>query len=154
MPPSGSMRTQIGTLVLATSVIQLANGFFGTFISIRVTMENFDALMTGVVLSSYFGGFTLGAMCCSRIIERIRHTGKSVTTPRLAAWSPLRRLRCRSWWDRCPGLSCERSLGSAVPGSSLRTESWLNAKAPPSERGRVFQSTWSAHSSLSRSVCF
>src|SRR5262245_7988319 len=39
MPTSGSMRTQIGTLVLATSFIQLANGFFGTFISMRVAIE-------------------------------------------------------------------------------------------------------------------
>ena len=33
---TGSMRAQIGTLVIATSAIQLANGFFGTFISLRV----------------------------------------------------------------------------------------------------------------------
>ena len=33
MRPSGTMRAQIGTLILATSGIQLANGFFNTFIS-------------------------------------------------------------------------------------------------------------------------
>ena len=38
MRPSGSMRAQIGTLILATSGIQLANGFFNTLISLRVAI--------------------------------------------------------------------------------------------------------------------
>jgi MFS family permease len=67
------MRAQIGTLVIATSAVQLANGFFGTFISLRVAIEDFGATMAGLVLSSYFAGFTLGALLCGRIIERIGH---------------------------------------------------------------------------------
>ena len=47
-----SKRTQIGTLIVATSGIQLANAFFGTFISLRVALENFDTILTGFVLSS------------------------------------------------------------------------------------------------------
>jgi len=68
-----SKRTQIGTLIVATSGIQLANAFFGTFISLRVALENFDTILTGFVLSSYFAGFTVGAMRCNRIIERGGH---------------------------------------------------------------------------------
>jgi len=44
------MRTQIGELIIAASVIQLANGFFGTFFSLRVALENFAA--AGLVLSA------------------------------------------------------------------------------------------------------
>lgn len=33
---SKSLLAQVGILILATSIIQLANGFFGTFISLRV----------------------------------------------------------------------------------------------------------------------
>src|SRR5687767_11126301 len=65
--------TQIGTLIVATSGIQLANGFFGTFISLRVGLEGFGSTWTGFVLSGYFAGFTVGAMRCGRIIERIGH---------------------------------------------------------------------------------
>lgn len=61
MRSSGSMRAQIGTLIVATSGVQLANGFFGTFISLRVALEDFDATISGLVLSSYFAGFTVGA---------------------------------------------------------------------------------------------
>jgi hypothetical protein len=34
---------QIGTLIIATSGVQLANGFFNTLISFRVAVENFEA---------------------------------------------------------------------------------------------------------------
>src|SRR5262249_13686393 len=71
MPAGGSMRIQIGELVIATSIVQLANGFFGTFISLRVAIEDFDA--AGLVLSAYFAGFTVGALRAGKIIERIGH---------------------------------------------------------------------------------
>jgi len=59
MRPSRSMRAQMGTLILATSGVQLANGFFNTLISLRVAIEDFEPTMAGLVLSSYFAGFTL-----------------------------------------------------------------------------------------------
>ena len=54
------MRTQIGTLILATSAIQLANGFFGTFISLRVAAAGFGPSLFGLVFSRYFAGFVIG----------------------------------------------------------------------------------------------
>jgi hypothetical protein len=45
----------------------------GTFISLRVTIEDFGPTLSGLVLSSYFAGFTLGALRCQRIIERVGH---------------------------------------------------------------------------------
>ena len=73
MQSSERVRAQITTLIIATSLVQLANGFFGTFISLRVAIEDFGSTMAGLVLSSYFAGFTLGALRCGRIIERIGH---------------------------------------------------------------------------------
>ena len=49
----------------------VSSRFFGTFVSLRVAIEGFDA--PGLVLSAYFAGFTLGAFGCGRIIERIGH---------------------------------------------------------------------------------
>src|SRR5215813_4414220 len=47
--------------------------FFNTLISLRVAIEDFEATMAGLVLSSYFAGFTLAALRCGRIIERVGH---------------------------------------------------------------------------------
>ena len=135
MQSSRSMHAQIGTLILATSVIQLANGFFGTFISLRVAIENFDATMAGLVLSSYFAGFTLGALRCGRIIERVGHIRAYAAFAGLVAAAtaamPLR-VGPLSW------LVLRAIVGFGCAGLFITTESWLNAKAEPAERGRVF----------------
>jgi MFS family permease len=132
---SKSPRAQIGVLILATSIIQLANGFFGTFISLRVAIEDFGPTMSGLVLSSYFAGFTLGALRCERIIERVGHirayaafagmvVAATAAMPLLA--QPL------------PWLILRAVIGFGCSGLFIATESWLNAKAEPAERGRIF----------------
>ncbi len=129
------MRAQIGTLVIATSAIQLANGFFGTFISLRVASEDFGASLAGVVLSSYFAGFTLGAVSCGGIIERIGHIRAYAAFGGLVvaatAAMPL-------WVGALPWLVLRGVIGFGCSGIFVTTESWLNAKAQSSERGRVF----------------
>ena len=57
MGSSGSTRAQIGTLIIATSGVQLANGFFNTLISLRVAIESFEATMAGLVLNIYVASF-------------------------------------------------------------------------------------------------
>jgi MFS family permease len=133
MPRAGSIGTQIGTLVLATSLIQLANGFFGTFVSLRVAIESFDA--PGLVLSAYFAGFTLGAFRCSRIIERIGHIrAYSAFAGLVATATALMPLLVGSLaW-----VVLRAIVGFGCAGIFVTTESWLIAKAQPSERGRVF----------------
>jgi MFS family permease len=135
MQSSGSTRAQIGTLIIATSVIQLANGFFGTFISLRVATENFGATLAGLVLSGYFAGFTLGAVRSGKIIERVGHIRAyaafaglvvSATAAMPLLVGPL------SW------CALRAIVGFGCAGVFVTTESWLNAKAQPSERGRVF----------------
>ncbi len=132
---TGSIHAQIGTLIVATSVIQLANGFFGTLISLRVGIEDFGAIMAGLVLSSYFAGFTLGALRCGRIIERIGHIRSYAAFAGLVvaatAAMPLL-VNSLSW------LVLRAIVGFGCSGLFVTTESWLNAKARPSERGRIF----------------
>jgi MFS family permease len=135
MRSGGSLRAQIGTLIIATSAIQLANGFFGTFISLRVAIEDFGATMAGLVLSSYFAGFTLGALGCGRIIERVGHIRAYAAFAGLVvaatAAMPLR-------VGPLPWLILRAVIGFGCAGLFITTESWLNAKAPPAERGRIF----------------
>ena len=135
MRSSPSMRAQIGTLILATSTVQLANGFFGTFISLRVGIEGFTATMAGLVLSSYFAGFTLGASRCGRIIERIGHIRAYAAFAGLvvAATASMPLLVEPLFW-----LVLRAVIGFGCAGLFVTTESWLNAKAEPADRGRVF----------------
>jgi MFS family permease len=129
------MRAQITTLIIATSLVQLANGFFGTFISLRVAIEDFGPTIAGLVLSSYFAGFTLAAVCCGRIIERIGHIrGYAAFAGLVAAATSAMPLMVGSiTW-----LVLRALVGFGCAGLFITTESWLNAKAQPAERGRIF----------------
>ena len=132
---SKSLRAQIGILVIATSIIQLANGFFSTFISLRVAIEDFGPALSGLVLSSYFAGFTLAALRCERIIERVGHirayAAFAGTVVAATAAMPLLALPL-------PWLILRAVIGFGCSGLFIATESWLNAKAEPTERGWIF----------------
>ena len=137
------MRAQNGTLIIATSAIRLANRFFGTFISLRIAAADFGPSLSGLVLSSYFAGFVVGAVNCSRN----HHTRR--THPCLCRLCRVGRCRndCHASRHRSAAMArdaCPCRLGCA--GIFVTTESWLSAKADPAERGRCSRSTWSAHS--------
>ena len=94
----------------------------------RVAIEDFGPTMSGLVLSSYFAGFTLGALRCERIIERIGHirayaafAGLVVATTALMPLlvGPL------------PWLTLRAAVGFGCAELFVATESWLNAKAGP-----------------------
>jgi MFS family permease len=135
MQSSGRMRAQIATLIIATSLVQLANGFFGTFISLRVAIEDFGSTMAGLVLSSYFAGFTLAALRCGRTIERVGHIRSYAALAGLvaAATAAMALMAGPLAW-----LVLRAIVGFGCSGLFITTESWLNAKAPPAERGRIF----------------
>jgi MFS family permease len=134
MRPNPSMRLEIGALVLATSVVQLANGFFGTFIALRIPLEDFGATLTGLVLSSYFAGFTAGAVRSAPIIARVGHIRAYAAFAGLVAAAtaamPL-------LIGALPWLILRAIVGFGCAGIFITTESWLNAKASSRERGRV-----------------
>ena len=93
MQSNGRMRAQITMLIIATSLVQLANGFFGTFISLRVAMADFGPTMAGLVLSSYFAGFTLAAVRCGGSSSG---SDTSVAMPPSPVSLPLRLRPCHS----------------------------------------------------------
>jgi MFS family permease len=130
-----ALRAQIGTLILATSVAQLANGFFNTFISLRVVIEHFDPTMAGLILSAFFAGFTVAALRCGRIIDRIGHIRAYAAFAGLVvvATASMPLLIEPLLW-----MAQRAVIGFGCAGLFVTTESWLNSKAQPAERGRVF----------------
>jgi len=97
--------------------------------------------MAGLVLSSYFAGFTLGALRCGRIIERVGHIRAYAAFAGLvvAATATMPLLT-----GSLPWLVLRTFVGFGCAGLFITTESWLNAKAQPAERGRVFSSARSS----------
>jgi MFS family permease len=129
MGSSGSMRAQIGTLIIATSGVQLANGF----------LAGGDREFRG----------DHGRSRPQQLFRRL-HVGRvALRTDHRAGWAHprLRRLR----WDGGRGdrddalllgplswLVLRAVVGFGCARLFITTESWLNAKAQPAERGRIF----------------
>jgi MFS family permease len=90
--------------------------------------------MSALVLSGYFAGYTLGAVCCARIIERVGHIRTYAAFAGLAVMAtavmPLA-INGPVW------LVLRAVVGFGCAGLFITTEGWLNAKAPPAERGSI-----------------
>ncbi|GLS18509.1 MFS transporter [Labrys miyagiensis] len=129
------MGPQLGAIILGTSLVQLALGFFATFTSLRIRVAGFDDISAGLVLSSYFAGFAIGAVWCGGIIERIgyirTYAGLAGCVAASIAIMPL-------WVAAIPWIVLRGIIGFGCAGLFVATESWLNAKAPPALRGQIF----------------
>lgn len=129
------MFVQIGVLIIATSLVQLAIGFFNTFLSLRLTAEHFGPGLNGLILSAYFAGFTVGAMVSGRLIRRIGHIRSYAAFAGMVvvATAIIPLLVQPLVW-----MACRLIVGIGCAGLFITTECWLNAKARPERRGRVF----------------
>ncbi|MEM7024184.1 MAG: MFS transporter [Pseudomonadota bacterium] len=133
--PSGTMWASIGTLVMAIAVFQLANGFLGSLVSLRVEAVGFDEGIVGVVLAGYFIGYTVGALRAASMIRRVGHIRAfAAFAGGAAACVVVMPLLVDPWiWTLVRMI-----IGFCCAGLFIAVESWLNAKAEPSNRGRVF----------------
>jgi hypothetical protein len=60
----------VGSLILGISLIQLANGYIGTLIGIRLATAHVEPIVAGVVTSAYFAGYAIGAALCPAICRK------------------------------------------------------------------------------------
>ena len=124
-----------GSLILGISLIQLANGYFGTLIGIRLAAAHVEPIVAGVITSAYFAGYATGAALCNRLIQRTGHIRAFAACAAIVAAAVL----SHSLYFNPISWAVLRALtGFGCAGLFVATESWLNAKATPATRGQVF----------------
>ena len=127
--------TGTGSLILGISLIQLAIGYIGTLIGIRLAVEKVDPLVAGIVTSAYFAGYVVGAVVCHHLIQRIGHIRAFAAFAALVASAflvhPL-------YFDPTLWTVLRALAGFGCASLYVTTESWLAAKASPATRGKVF----------------
>jgi MFS family permease len=125
----------VGSLILGISLIQLANGYIGTLISVRLGAAHLEPVITGIITSAYFAGYATGALLCHRLIERAGHIRAFAAFSALVAASILGHALYfhPALWALLRALT-----GFGCAGLFVTTESWLNAKATTATRGQVF----------------
>jgi MFS family permease len=125
----------VGSLILGISLIQLANGYIGTLVGIRLAVAQVEPVVAGIVTAAYFAGYATGAVLCHRLIERAGHIRAFTAFAALVAAAflvhPLH-------FDPVLWATLRAAAGFGCAGLYIATESWLNVKATAATRGKVF----------------
>ena len=122
-------------LYAAILLVAMSLGLLTTFLSLRLSIEGFSTLVTGLILTSYYVGSIVGTFYCSRMIRSVGHIRSFCAFAALAtamimlhgvyisavAWAVFR-------------FFC----GIATIGLFMVIESWLNECTQSQARGRVF----------------
>jgi len=123
------------SLLISVALLQLANGLYLTFISVRMDLEQFSELAIGAIGSAYFGGFIIGALYCDRFIQKVGH---------IRAYIGFGALTCavvmsHSWLIDPVYWGLLRFIAGVVSsGLFMVVESWLNERSDRNNRGSIF----------------
>jgi MFS family permease len=129
-----SLIRPVTALLLGAAILLTGNGVQVALLPIRADLEGFSPLDLGILGTSYFGGLLAGCLLAPRIAGRVGHIRAFAAFTSVAVVAPLAQAVFISppvWW----GL---RALtGVCFAGLFMVIESWLNAVADRSTRGRI-----------------
>jgi MFS family permease len=123
-----SLLSGVGLLVLGT-------GLLFSVIGAQAGSADFPVLVTGLIMSAYFGGFIFGTYWCPVVIRRVGHIRAFAAMASIASTVPLlHALWLNPWfWGGLRFVT-----GVCLVGLYIVVESWLNVLALSHQRGKVF----------------
>jgi MFS family permease len=131
----GGILAAVGSLILGISLVQLANGYIGTLIGIRLAAAHIEPVVAGIVTSAYFAGYAAGAVLCNRLIDR---TGHIRAFAAFAALVTAALLGHALYFSPLLWAVLRALMGFGCAGLFVATESWLSARSSTATRGTVF----------------
>ena len=125
----------VAALLFGSALLLFGGGMHGLILAVRGSAEGFSASSLGLLGTGWAIGYVLGCIFAPRIVGAVGHVrafgalcafaGVAILVQALAVspqvWIPVR------------GLS-----GFCFAGAAMIVESWLNDRAQPSTRGRIF----------------
>ncbi len=130
-----SILASVAALLLGVAILNMGNGLFGTFLSLRMSLEGFPTEVTGLIMSAYYVGLVVGARSCHRIIDRVGHIRAfSAFAAMVSTLALVAGFFISPWvWGVIRGV-----LGFCFAGLFMVVESWLNARVGAQRRGQLF----------------
>jgi len=122
-------------LLLGMGVLMLGAGLQSTLLGVRATHEQFSAPTIGVVMSCYYVGYLVGTIIAPRLVRSVGHirvfaafaaVASAATLVQAIAVHPV------SW------AAMRLVSGLCFAGIYVVAESWLNERASPDNRSRLF----------------
>ena len=132
------MRNQlfsIGAILFSAAIFIAGNGLIGTLIPVRASLAGFSIGTLGLIGSAYYIGFVAGCFAGPRLLARVGHSRNFAVCAGIAAATTLLQsiyLSATLW------IVMRCAFGFAAAGLYMVIESWLNDRATPEARGRIF----------------
>lgn len=121
-------------LLSSYGILLIANGAFGTLVSLRTKTEAFPDSVIGIVLSGYFAGLLLSSFYAARVVAYIGHIRAFATFASVASTVALAHLL---WVDPTFWGVLRVVSGFCMGGMIVVTEGWLNERATNANRGSI-----------------
>jgi len=126
--------TALAALLLATMILNIANGSLFTLIGVRLARELTTGLV-GLIASGHFVGLLTGSITATAIIVRVGHIRAFTVFAAVAACAVLLMgliFSVPSWF------LFRFVIGYCMAGLFMVLESWFNDRATNETRGRMF----------------
>ncbi len=125
----------IAALLLGSALLLMAGGLHGLLLPLRGSIEGFSDTSLGLLGTGWAIGYVTGCLLTPVIVKRVGHIRTFGVLCSLAAIVVLLNLLIISpfAWIPLRALS-----GFCFAGAAMVVESWLNERATPSTRGRIF----------------
>lgn len=126
--------SSISALLAAVAIMTLGYGLLGTLLSVRMSVEGFSAVSTGIVMSGYFVGLMVGSLTVARLVEMFGHIRTFAAAASVfSAATLIHALAVESvtWWI------LRFFEGYCMAALFMCIESWLNDRATNETRGMM-----------------
>ena len=125
----------IAAILFSAAIFIAGNGLIGTLIPVRASLAGFTNATLGLIGSAYYIGFVAGCFAGPRLLARVGHSRTFAVCAGIAAATTLLQsifLSATLW------IVMRCGFGFAAASLYMVIESWLNERATPDARGRIF----------------
>lgn len=132
------MRNQllsVAAILFSAAIFIAGNGLIGTLIPVRASLAGFSNETLGLIGSAYYIGFVAGCFAGPRLFARVGHSRTFAVCAGIATATTLLQsifLSATVW------IVMRCGFGFAAASLYMVIESWLNERATPEARGRIF----------------
>jgi MFS family permease len=122
-------------VILTTGIVQIANALQTDLLSIRAGFESFPPWTIGLVMASYYVGYSTGPLVSRFVISRLGHVTTLILMSACAGIS----IATHAFLISPLAWACLRIIsGLALSLFYIAVESWIHDRVGNEARGRVF----------------
>jgi MFS family permease len=125
----------VGAILASVLILLAGSGLLGIVTPIRAHLAGFSDFAIGLIGSAYYVGFVAGCFAGPRLLARVGHSRTFAVAAGLSAVTPL--FQSLSF-SEVSWILARCVFGFAAASLYMTVESWLNDRATPESRGRIF----------------